>query len=399
MSGFIGGRSVSVSPSRPNQPPLHIGINAHLLSDEAGYRRAGIHQYIYQVLSHLPPDDNLRYTLYTRRAAEWAGHPALRPVGTRLPTANRLARIAWEQAVWPVLARRDRLSLLHSMAFALPRLAPCPAVVTIYDLSFVEIPDSFPAAQRRYLMAETAHACRRAARLITISESGRRDLHRVYGAPLERIDVVRPGAGAAYRPLPAADIAAFRRQQGLPDTFLLHVGTLQPRKNIPLLLEALARLNRPDVALVLVGGKGWAYDAIFERVAALGLTDRVRFAGYVADETLPLWYNAAAALVMPSLYEGFGLPVVEALACGTPVVAAGASSLPEAGGDVALYHDPRNPDDLAARLAQALDDPAIAARARAAGPAHAARFSWAAAGQETAAVYRRAAESPPRSAR
>ena len=190
MSGFIGGRSVSVSPSRPIQPPLHIGINAHLLSDEAGYRRAGIHQYIYQVLSHLPPDDDLRYTLYTRRAAEWAEHPTLRPVGTRLPTANRLARIAWEQAVWPVLARRDRLSLLHSMAFALPRLAPCPAVVTIYDLSFIEIPDSFPAAQRRYLMAETAHACRRAARLITISESGRRDLHRVYGAPLERIDVV-----------------------------------------------------------------------------------------------------------------------------------------------------------------------------------------------------------------
>ena len=389
---------MSVSPSRQNHPQLHIGINAHLLSDEAGYRRAGIHQYIYQVLCHLPPEDDLRYTLYTRRTAEWAGHPALRAVGTRLPTGNRLARIAWEQTVWPVQARRDRLTLLHSMAFALPRLAPCPAVVTIYDLSFIETPDSFPAAQRRYLMAETAHACRHAARLIAISESGRRDLHRVYGAPLERIDVVRPGVGQAYRPRPAAEVAAFRRQQGLPETFLLHVGTLQPRKNIPILLEALARLNRPDVPLVLAGGKGWSYDAIFERVAALGLSNRVRFAGYVADEALPLWYNAAAALVMPSLYEGFGLPVVEALACGTPVVAAGASSLPEAGGDVALYHDPRDPDELAAQLAQTLDDPAIAARARAAGPAHAARLSWAAAGRETAAVYRRAAQPTPRRA-
>lgn len=390
---------MSVSPSPSNQPPLHIGINAHLLSDEAGYRRAGIHQYIYQVLRHLPAEEGLRYTLYTRRPAEWAGRPGLRAVGTRLPTGNRLARIAWEQAVWPALARRDRLALLHSMAFALPRLAPCPAVVTIYDLSFVETPDSFPAAQRRYLMTETAHACRRAVRLIAISESGRRDLHRVYGAPLERIDVVPPGVGEAYRPRPPAEVAAFRRQQGLPDTFLLHVGTLQPRKNIPLLLEALARLNRSETPLVLVGGKGWAYDAIFERVAALGLSNRVRFAGYVADEALPLWYNAAAALVMPSLYEGFGLPVVEALACGTPVVAAGASSLPEAGGDVALYHDPRDPDELAARLAQTLDDPAVAARARIAGPAHAARFSWAAAGRETAAVYRRAAHTAPGSAR
>lgn len=390
---------MSFSPSRQSQSHLHIGINAHLLSDEAGYRRAGIHQYIYQVLCHLPPDEGLRYTLYTRRTAEWDGRPAMRAVGSRLPTANRLARIAWEQAVWPLLAQRDRLTLLHSMAFALPRLATCPAVVTIYDLSFIETPESFPAAQRRYLMAETAHACRRAARLIAISESGRRDLHRVYGAPLDRIDVVRPGVGAAYRPLPAADVAAFRRRQELPKPFLLHVGTLQPRKNIPVLLEALARLNRQDMLLVLVGGKGWSYDAIFERVAALGLTGRVRFAGYVDDEALPLWYNAAAALAMPSLYEGFGLPVVEALACGTPVVAAGASSLPEAGGDVALYHDPHDPDELAARLAQALDDPAVAARARTAGPAHAARFSWAAAGRETAAVYRRAAHAALGSAR
>jgi glycosyltransferase involved in cell wall biosynthesis len=382
---------VSVSPSRQIEPSLHIGINAHLLSDEASYRRAGIHQYIYQVLRHLPSDEGLHYTLYTRNKEEWAGRPDFRPVGTRLPTANRLARIAWEQAVWPALAQRDRLTLMHSMAFALPRLASCPAVVTIYDLSFIETPESFPVAQRRYLMAETAHACRRATRLIAISESGRRDIHRIYNVPLERIDVVTPGVANVYRPLPPAEVAAFRSQQGLPNTFFLHVGTLQPRKNIHLLLEALARLNRPAAPLVLVGGKGWSYDAIFERVAALGLSDRVRYVGYVADEALPLWYNAAAALVMPSLYEGFGLPVVEALACGAPVVAAGASSLPEAGGDVALYHNPRDPDELAARLAQVLDDPTVTARARAAGPAHAACFAWAAAGQATADVYRRAA--------
>lgn len=381
---------MSTAPTRPQQPHIQIGINAHLLSDEAGYRRAGIHQYIDQVLRNLPADEEMTYRLYTRRPRDWSDRPAFRPVGSRLPTANRLARIAWEQAVWPFAARRDRLDLMHSMAFATPRLAPCPVVVTIYDLSFIENPETFPAAQRRYLAAETAYSSRQATRLIAISESGRRDIHRVYGTPLSRIDVIAPGVGAAYRPLSADEVAAFRRRQGLPDTFLLHVGTLQPRKNIPVLLEALAHLGRPGLPLVLIGGKGWSYEAIFARVSALGLGDQVRFAGYVADEELPLWYGAASALVVPSLYEGFGLPIVEALACGTPVVAADSSSLPEAGGDVALYFDPRDPAELAARLATTLDDPAIRARARTAGPAHAAHFSWARAGQETAAVYRRA---------
>jgi glycosyltransferase involved in cell wall biosynthesis len=381
-------RRVTSPPSPLSIPHQHVGINAHLLSAESGYRRAGIHRYIDQILRHLPPG-NRTYSIYTRQTGLWNGRGDFRPVGTRLPTENRLARIAWEQVVWPVLARRDGLTLMHSMAFAMPRLAPCPVVVTIYDVSFIESPEAFPAAQRRYLMNETAYSCAHAARLIAISESGRRDIHRLYGVPLDRIDVVTPGVADVYRPLPEAEVTAFRRRRGLPNTFLLHVGTLQPRKNLSTLLDALARLQRPDVYLALVGGKGWIYDAIFERVSALGLGGRVLFAGYVDDDELPLWYNAAAALVMPSLYEGFGLPVVEALACGAPVAAADTSSLPETGGDVALYFDPHDPDELAARLAQVLDDPAFRNRARRDGPAHAARFSWERAGREMAAVYER----------
>ncbi len=145
-----------------------------------------------------------------------------------------------------------------------------------------------------------------------------------------------------------------------------------------------------DAIVVLVGGKGWFYDTIFARVTELGLGERVRFAGYVDDDELPLWYNAAAALVFPSLYEGFGLPIVEALACATPVVAAHTSSLPEAGGAAALYFDPTDADELAVRLADVLDRPEVVAQLRAAGPEQARRFSWARAGQETAAVYDRA---------
>ncbi len=364
-----------------------IGINAHLLAAEAGYRRAGIHQYIYQVLQHLPSQDE--YVVFTQYAGE-LGSTGMKQVHSRWPTQQRLARILWEQLAWPVLAQQYQVDLLHSMAFVLPAWLPAPAVVTVYDLSFMHSPESFPPLQRWYLQQQTAQACRRARRVITISQSGRQDVHRFFGVPLPQIDVVTPGVDAVYRPLPREDVAAFRREQKLPPRFVLHVGTLQPRKNIPLLLEAFSRVPLSDVHLVLVGGKGWLYDEIFARVAALGLQERVRFTGYVPDEALPLWYNAADLLAFPSLYEGFGLPVVEAMACGTPVVAANTSSVPEAAGTAGLLFDPQDAVELAERITAVLQDPVLAATMRDKGLAQAQQFSWEKAGVETAVSYRRA---------
>lgn len=368
---------------------MHIGINAHLLSTKPGYRRAGIHQYIQQTLLHLPQDKRRTMTIYTQQKDGWPARADLRVRGSRLPTENRLVRIVWEQFIWPMVARQDNLTLMHSAAFVMPRMAPRPVIVTIYDLSFIETPAAYPAAQRHYLMKETAYSCRHAARLIAISESGRRDIHRLFGVPLERIDVITPGTAESCRPLPPDEVAAFRQKRELPDLFFLHVGTLQPRKNLPVLLGAIARINRPEIPLVLVGGKGWSYDDIFAQVERLGIGDRVRFAGYAADEELPLWYNAAAALVFPSLYEGFGMPIVEALACGTPVIASNSSSLPEAGGDIACYFDPHDTNALADLLVQVIDNPAVRLRAQIAGPQHAARFSWRVAGERLAATYER----------
>lgn len=379
--------------SRAERP--RIGINAHLLSGEAGYRRAGIHHYIYQLLAHLPQaDDGPHYTIYTRQPSDWSARPDMTAVSTRLPTERRAARILWEQTAWAADAHRRDLDLLHSMAFVAPPWLPCPLVATIYDLSFVRYPDTFPATQRRYLENQTARTARLAQRLIAISESGRRDIHDVYGVALERIDVVRPGVEARYRPLPAAEVAAWRAAEGLPERFLLHVGTLQPRKNIPVLLEALAQLSDRTIPLLLVGGRGWFYDQLFAQVTALGLDNRVRFVGYVSDESLPYWYNAATVLAYPSLYEGFGLPIVEALACGTPVVAAETSSLPEAGGAAALYFDPANPAALAAQIDRVLGDDAMREQLGAAGPAQAAQFSWEQAGQALLEAYRRALAEP-----
>ncbi|MFQ5399453.1 MAG: glycosyltransferase family 4 protein [Anaerolineae bacterium] len=383
----------SFAPQRSDRC-RRIGINAHLLSGEAGYRRAGIHQYIFQVLRHLPWEEGgPEHFIFTRQAEQLLARNGLRILRSRWPTERRLARIAWEQLAWPLLVARHHLDLLHSMAFVTPVVLPCPAVVTVYDVSFVLYPDRFPARQRLYLQSQTRRSCRQARRVIVISQSSRRDVHRLFGVPLGRIDVVRPGVDARFRPLPAAEVKVFRREKALPDRFVLHVGTLQPRKNIPVLLEAFARLNVPDLHLVMAGGKGWMTHQIFERASALNLEGRVHFTGYVADQELPFWYNAAAMLVFPSVYEGFGMPVVEAMACGTPVIASNASSVPEAAGEAALLFDPQDVAGLADRMAAVLHDPGLATTMGEDGLEQAAQFSWEQAGAETAAVYRQALQT------
>jgi glycosyltransferase involved in cell wall biosynthesis len=363
-----------------------VAINAHLLTGEAGYRRAGIHHYIAQVLHHLPTGEGLEYVVFTRHEADFLQRAGMTAVSTAWPTEKRLVRIAWEQIAWPWRARRLAVNLLHSTAFVTPLFSPCPAVLTVYDLSFLYFPDSFLAHQRWYLTSQTRRSCQQARRVITISESGRQDVHRFFGVPLAQIDVVVPGVDVVYRPYPVEVVEEFRQEKGY-GRYLLHVGTLQPRKNIPTLLEAFAQLAVPDLHLVLIGGKGWLYEAIFARVQALGLAERVHFTGYVPDDELPLWYNAAELLVMPSLYEGFGLPVLEAMACGTPVIAAHNSSLPEAVGEAGLLFEPENANELAARITAVCHDPQLSATMRAHGLAHASQFSWERAGRETAAVY------------
>ena len=379
QSGSNGGASIGC-----------VGINAHLLSGEASYRRAGIHQYIAQVLRHLPWEEGEpNYVVFTQQRKLFEDMPGITAVSSRLATGNRLLRIFWEQLVWPWQAWRRSVRLLHSMAFVTPWLAPCPAVITVYDLSFLHFPDRFPVLQRLYLSSQTRRSCRQARRIITISQSSRQDVHHFFGVPLAQIDVVIPGVESVYRPLPKAEIAAFKANQRL-DRFMLHVGTLQPRKNIPILLEALARLDNSTVKLVLVGGKGWLYDEIFQQVQTLGLTDRVIFTGYVPDDDLPLWYNAAELLLFPSVYEGFGLPVVEAMACGTPVIAANRSSIPEAVGEAGLLFAPNDVETLVSHVTAVLTNSTLQNKLREQGLTHAQTFSWERAGQETANVYRRA---------
>jgi len=385
---------------------LHVAISAHLLASRgaAGYRSAGIHTYIDHLLAHLPHvDSGVRYTVYTN--AQPPIDARIRPA--RLPTAQPPMRILWEQLAQPLALLRDRPDVLHAAAFVAPLASRCPSVVTVYDLSFALFPDFFRGPNQTYLRIFTRRSARRARRVVAISEHTRRDVHRLYGVPLDRIDVACPGVDARFRRLPREEVEAFRRKHSLPEKFFLYLGTLEPRKNLDRLIDAYALLEvgswkledgntslRSEVEqnwrLVLVGGKGWMSDNLFTRVKELGLEQRVMFAGYAPADELPLWYNAATAFVYPSLYEGFGMPPLEAMACGTPVITSSAASLPEVVGDAGLVVAPEDVPGLAQAMRRVWRDEALRGELSRRGVERARRFTWEATARATVESYRRA---------
>ncbi|MBN1563368.1 MAG: glycosyltransferase family 4 protein, partial [Anaerolineae bacterium] len=299
-----------------------IALNAHLLTAQVGYRSAGVNGYIYNLLHALPAaDPSLNYIVLAGSHGQPPEHARLIAHHARWNTERPIRRIVWEQFAQPVTLAQLRPDLVHALAFVSPLINPAPAVVTVYDLSFVHYPDRLPAARRLYLRLFTRRSCQVARRVIAISQSTARDLTDTFAIPANKIDVAVPGVGDQFRPLSRAEIAAFRRREGLPDRFWLFLGTLEPRKNLPVLLRAYARLSateRQTMHLVLGGGKGWMFDEIFRTIEEYNLSDTVHLPGYIPAADLPLWYNAAEAFVYPSIFEGFGLPVIEAMACGTP---------------------------------------------------------------------------------
>jgi glycosyltransferase involved in cell wall biosynthesis len=369
---------------------IHIGMSAHLLSLAESYRSAGINWYIYNLLHHLPEvASDLEYTVFTSER-RYTTAPGTHLQLSRLPTGHPAVRILWEQALQPWALRRARVDLLHSPAFVGPLFSACPLVVTVHDLSFLFFPRNFQSLNRSYLRLFTRLSVRRARRILAVSESTKRDLVECFGLSPAKVDVVYNGVDSAFRPLPADQVAAFRRKAGLPDRFMLFVGTLEPRKNVVRLIEAYAELPKERPPLVLIGGKGWLYDQIFARVEALNLSSQVHFAGYVLAEDLPLWYNAADLFVYPSLYEGVGLPPLEAMACGTAVITSTVSSLPEVVGKAGLMIDPTDTKALATAMEQVLTARDVREQMQAEGLAQAQAFSWKKTAQGTVDGYRRA---------
>lgn len=369
---------------------MHISINAHLLSPGPGYRQAGVSGYIDQLLRHLwPLAPDVRWTVYappgvTRAMLDAPANAAIR--ASRLPTTNPLARIVWEQAIAPAALLRDRPDALFCPLNVAPLLSPCPTVVTIHDLAFLRF-DLHKAAKRRYLTLLTRLSARRADRIITVSEFTRREVLELLGVAPDRVTAIPNGRDPRYMPVDHATIEQFRTERGLPDRFLLFVGTLEPRKNITTLLRAYAAAKRDlGMPLLVAGGKGWRYDEVFALVQSLGLQHDVHFTGFVPRDDLPRLYAAATALAYPSLYEGFGFPPLEALATGTPVVVSDAASLLEVVGDAALTVPARDVHALTSALIRIANDDALRAELRSKGLQRAQQFSWERAAEQTLAV-------------
>jgi glycosyltransferase involved in cell wall biosynthesis len=371
---------------------IHVGVNAHLLSLAESYRSAGISWYIQNLLRHLPDvDPGIAYTVFLGEK-RYMGGSGLHLVPSRLPTQRPEVRIFWEQVIQPWAIRRAGVDLIHGMALVGPAASACPSLVTIHDLSFLFYPHNSPASKRLYLRTFTKLSVQRARRVIAISENTKRDVVQQYGISPDKVDRIYYGLDPDFRPLPGEQVAAFRDRQGLPKRFILFVGTLEPRKNVVRLIEAYARLPGYSPPLLLVGGKGWLYNEIFARVEQLDLADRVRFVGYIPGEELPWWYNAADLFVYPSVYEGFGLPPLEAMACRTPVITANATSVPEVVGDAAMLVNPRDPVEIAAAIEMLLSSDELRDELVKKGAERAAAFNWRRSAQETRKIYARVVE-------
>jgi glycosyltransferase involved in cell wall biosynthesis len=376
------------------EPALRIAISAPLLAphDQGSYRSAGIHTYIEQTLQRLPEaDPALAVTLF-------AAHPpaslpsSIEVLSPRWKIDGPVQRIAWEQTVLPLAVRRARAALLHATAFVAPVVRAVPTVITIYDLSFALFPQYFRGFNQAYLRLGTRISARRARRIVTISECARRDIHRLYGVPLDRIAVAYPGVAETLKPSPPDRVQQFRYAKRLPEKFLLYLGTLEPRKNLGLLVRAFTELKRacPDAVLVLAGGVGWLINELETAIESSGVKDSILRPGFVPAEEKALWYASATAFVYPSLYEGFGLPPLEALACGTPVIASDAASLPEVVGEAGLLLAPDDARGWAKALTYLWNDAAARAALADRGVRRAQQFRWLNTARGQTQTYRQA---------
>ncbi len=374
---------------------MHCVINGHLISFDRSFRQAGVSNHSLQLVRELARlDQGNTYSLFVGPGV--AQHLDLPPnwqvQESRLPTIKPKYRIPWEQLIAPWLLARQRASLFHGLLNIAPLLAPVPTLVTIHDLAFMDVTGSHRRANRRYLAAATRQGVRQAAHIFAVSEYSKQAIVERLHIDPARISIAYNAAGAQYHPRPAAEVEAWRRSNSVPERFMLYLGTLEPRKNIPNLLRAYAQVrSEVGMPLLIGGGKGWNFDAIFATHSELNLGDSVQFLGYVPGADLPWWYNAATFFVYPSRYEGFGIPPLEAMASGVPVLTTNATSIPEVVGDAAIQVDPDDIDGMAAALLRMAADAELRADLRERGLRRAAQFSWAALAQTTLEQYRRVA--------
>lgn len=376
-----------------NAPRLHVGLNlVFLVPGETGGMEVAARELIPALLQAAP---QTRFTAFINReaAASQSG-----PWGELLPAvtvpvraSNRVEWVRGEQVLLPRLAARAGVSLLHSMASTAPGWGPFRRVTTVHDLIYRRFPTAHAGVRDLGMRVLVPLAVRRSHHVIVDSQSTARDLNELLGTPRSRIDVVPLGLGAARRAT-ALDEMTTRRRFGLGDRrVLLSLSAKRPHKNLLALIGALSRLRAASRPLLVLPGYGtWHEQELRQRAESLGVSEDVRFLGWLTDEELEGLWAITDIFVFPSLYEGFGLPVLEAMARGVPVACSNTSSLPEVAGDAAEQFDPRDERAMATVVERLLSDRALAERLRVAGRHRAAGFTWQRTAQGTLASYGRA---------
>ncbi len=370
---------------------MRIGIDARLVF----YHQAGIGQYILrltQALAQIDRRDRFIFFKSRKDRTLLVDGPNVRIQKLWTPSHHRFERLAMSVELAPFA-----LDVLHSPDFIPPAAIRCPSVITVHDLAFLLYPRFLTRDSARYY-GQVDIAAHNADHIIAVSESTKRDTIRLLGVPEEKITVIYEAANPLFGPITdESALARVRAQYHLPSEFILFVSTIEPRKNIPTLLRAYRRLRdnyKSSAGLVIAGNRGWLVEEVDAVIEELQLGDTVRCLGGIPNEELVYLYNAARVFVFPSFYEGFGLPPLEAMACGTPVVVSNSSSLPEVVGDAGWLVNPDDVEGLTVALYRILTDETLRREMRAKGLKRAATFSWERAARETLAVYAKVADRP-----
>jgi glycosyltransferase involved in cell wall biosynthesis len=375
-------------------PAAHVGLNlVFLVPGETGGMEVAARELIPALLAQAPP--GMRFTAFVNREAAAAGGG---PWGELLPAVtvpvnarNRAQWVLGEQVLLPRLAVRAGVELVHSLASTAPLRGRFRRVVTVHDLIYARFPEAHSGIREKGMRVLVPAAARRSDRVIVDSQSTRSDLVELVGVPPDRVDVVPLGLGSVRReaPLPEREV---RTRFALGERrVVLSLSAKRPHKNLPVLLGALALIAAEERPVLVLPGYPTAHEAeLRERAAALGIADSVRFLGWVSGSEIEGLWALADAFVFPSLYEGFGLPVLEAMARGVPVACSNASSLPEVAGEAALLFDPHDEGAIAAAVERLLADPVEAERLRARGHERVRLFTWERTAQLTLESYGRA---------
>ncbi len=300
-------------------------------------------------------------------------------------------RLLWDQVIFPNRARQKKVDLLHQPCFSAPLLYPGRVIVTCHDLISIFFPANLPLASRLFYSQWEPFSYRKASKIIAISEHTKKDLMAFLKIPEEKISVIQLAASRDFRPVKSKKtLKKIQKKYRTGPNYILDVGTLEPRKNLSFLVRAYALAVREgaDVNLVITGKKGWYFEGLFKLVAELNLKNKIIFTGYVEEKNLPALYSGAKAFVFPSLYEGFGLPPLEAMACGAPVISSSTSSMPEVIGQAGILISPKDERVWAQNILKILRDKGLARTLSQMGLRQAKKFSWEETARKTIEVYK-----------